>query len=102
MDMGRCTKVPNHYRCIAIFPIVVAMVILFARASTFCEENADALLIDPVLAAAGMARADLGVRPDLFDNPYAITVFKRWMGEPLKAPGEALSTPIFFVPFLPE
>ena len=86
---GSCPKVSNRHRRVAIFLIVVALVVLFASSSAFCEENADALLIDRALAAAGMTRADLGVRPDLFDNPYAISIFKHWMGEPLKAPGEA-------------
>jgi len=86
---GNCIKFPSRNRFIAIFPIVVALLILLARSSAFGEENAPALLIDRALAASGMTRADLGVRPDLFDNPYAITIFKHWMSEPLKAPGEA-------------
>lgn len=79
----------NHPRCIAIFPIIIALLVLFACSSALCEEKINAPLIDRALSAAGMTRVDLGIRPDLFDNPHAITIFKRWMGEPLKAPGEA-------------
>jgi hypothetical protein len=51
--------------------------------------NDTSYLLDKTLAIIAMKRGDLSINPDLYTDPYALTSFKRWMNNPVKAPMES-------------
>ncbi|MFH0844869.1 MAG: CbiQ family ECF transporter T component, partial [Pseudomonadota bacterium] len=55
----------------------------------FCEAPKNRYLMDRALEAIAMDRGDVGIRTDLSTNPFALSLFTRWMADPLKAPIEA-------------
>jgi len=57
----------------------------FSSAST----NDRSYLLDKALAIIAMKRGDLSINSDLYKDPYALSSFKRWMKNPVKAPIEA-------------
>jgi HEAT repeat protein len=46
-------------------------------------------LIDEALKINAVQRGDLSIRSDLYTNPFALRHFRRWMDNPMNAPGEA-------------
>jgi len=46
-------------------------------------------LLDKALEIIAMRRGDLSINSDLYTDPYALSSFKRWMENPVKAPIEA-------------
>jgi hypothetical protein len=47
------------------------------------------LLLDRALATIAANRGDLSIRPDISDNPFALSRFHRWGENPIDAPAEA-------------
>ncbi|MBW2207907.1 MAG: HEAT repeat domain-containing protein [Deltaproteobacteria bacterium] len=83
----------RFHLCILI-PILVLFVLLhsffcFARQIPLPRAEEGEHPIDRALSAIAMKQTDLSLRPDLIDNPYALSAFDRWMKRPLKAPIEA-------------
>ncbi|MFC1821840.1 HEAT repeat domain-containing protein [Thermodesulfobacteriota bacterium] len=56
---------------------------------SIAEEIQNTGLLDRALEAIAVKRSDLSIRSDLSTNPFASSLFKRWMEHPLKAPSEA-------------
>jgi HEAT repeat protein len=49
----------------------------------------DHLLLDRALATIAANRGDLSIRPDISENPFALSRFRRWVENPIDAPTEA-------------
>ena len=73
---------------ILCFPLMITPSALSASVS-IQETGKDTCLLDRALEVIAMKRQDLSIRPDLFEVPFTLSCFKRWMENPLDAPLEA-------------
>lgn len=73
-------------RTAILFAAVHLLLIIPAARS---ENAGEPDLLERALRGMALKKSDVAMRTDLFDSPFALTLFRRWMGQPLKAPMEA-------------
>ena len=61
----------------------------FSIPISFAGTTDNDYLLDRALETIAMNRDDLSIRPDLSTNPFTLSLFSRWMKNPIKAPIEA-------------
>jgi HEAT repeat protein len=76
---------------VVVFPLflIFLQVTGLFISNCYAENPKKADLVDRALEAIAMNKADLSMRSDISTNPYALSRFKRWMENPIKAPAEA-------------
>jgi len=73
---------------ILCLPLMITLIALSSSVS-ISQTGKENCLLDRALEAIAMNRQDLSIRSDLFEVPFTLSRFKRWMEDPLDAPLEA-------------
>ncbi|MBW1888165.1 MAG: hypothetical protein JRI52_07435, partial [Deltaproteobacteria bacterium] len=71
------------------FLSLLLLIISSPSFSSAAGTNDTPYLLDKALAIIAMQRGDLSINSNLYTDPYALSSFKRWMKNPVKAPIEA-------------
>ena len=73
---------------ISVF-FLLLLLIVSSPSFSFADTTNTSYLLDKALDFIAMQKGDLSINPDLYPDPYALSSFKRWMANPVKAPLEA-------------
>ena len=80
---------PKHLTLTTKLFLTLLLLLISSPSFSSAGTNDTSYLLDKALAIIAMQRGDLSINSNLYKDPYALSSFKRWMKNPVKAPIEA-------------